>query len=172
MGKPANEKPNSRSKGIMMLEVIGAIFILAIGVTAAFALISRSVSSISSARERLIASYLAQEGIELVRNIRDTNWISGDKWDKGLTGCDLSPCQVFYNSSSLTHVYSGKPLNIESATGFYGYGPGEKTRFRRQITIKEPAASTMDVYVNVTWREKGITHSIKAEDRLRDWYRE
>lgn len=58
-----------------LIEVIIAVFVVATGSAAATTLIVSSMRANVFSRDNLIALNLAVEGIEGVRNIRDTNWI-------------------------------------------------------------------------------------------------
>jgi len=53
-----------------------AIFILILALTATIVLIVTSVRAGRESINKLVATNLAREGIEVVRNIRDSNWIS------------------------------------------------------------------------------------------------
>ncbi len=74
-----------KKKGESIIEVLIAIVILTIVMTAAFKTLTTVTSSNINVKNRIMALNIAREGIEAVRNIRDTNWIkySGDldtKW--------------------------------------------------------------------------------------------
>jgi hypothetical protein len=43
------------------------------------------VVGVSLNQSKLIAYYLGQEGIENIRNIRDTNWLNDRAWDQGIS---------------------------------------------------------------------------------------
>lgn len=101
-------------KGFTLLEVIIAIFILTVGVGGAYGLIQSTIISASQNKMRLTAYYLAQEGVEIVRNIRDSNWLAqrtapGVLWADGIltvSGCirpRFSPCD-FYGDYNLDGV--------------------------------------------------------------------
>lgn len=62
-------------KGETILETIIAVSILAIGVTLSSTLMASSLRNINTSKNRVIAVNIAREGIEAVRNIRDTNWL-------------------------------------------------------------------------------------------------
>ena len=76
----------SRKKGFTMMEVIVAIFILEIVAVSGYALIQRVAVGASSNQNKLTASYLVQEKFELIRNIRDTNWLQANNWASGIIG--------------------------------------------------------------------------------------
>ncbi len=58
-----------------IIEVIMAIFIMATGSAAATSLIINSLTANSLSRDALIGLNLAVEGLEGMRNIRDSNWL-------------------------------------------------------------------------------------------------
>lgn len=170
---------SGKKEGFTVLEVITAIFILTVGVGAALSLMNQTLATGSVVEQTLTASYLAQEGIEIVRNIRDSTWLekrtnTGIAWDEYL---QVDDWEADYSSQILTpYIGDGRFLNIESATDFYGYGPAvPKTTFKRKITIAEvdplnPDPNKRKVIVDVTWQERGRTHSFTALEHITNWY--
>lgn len=67
--------------GETIVEVMIAVIVLVIGVLAAVRLLITSGIQNELSQERVIATNLAREGIEAMRNIRGTNWLrfSGEK---------------------------------------------------------------------------------------------
>ena len=63
--------------GFSLIGIIVATFITLVGLVAILALASISLTGASTSKSRLIASGLAQEGIEIVRDIRASyaDWI-------------------------------------------------------------------------------------------------
>ncbi|MFA6909292.1 MAG: hypothetical protein WC289_05465 [Patescibacteria group bacterium] len=72
--------------GQTLLEVIIAISVIIAGVLGTVTLIASSVKAGRAASDRLAAVNLAREAIEIVRNMRDSNWISVplELWNQGL----------------------------------------------------------------------------------------
>lgn len=62
-------------KAESLIEVIIAIFVIAVGSGAATTLIVSALQANSFSRDNLVALNLAVEGLEAVRIIRDTNWL-------------------------------------------------------------------------------------------------
>ena len=73
-----------KKNAFSLIELILAIFILTVAVFGSFALIQRIAIFAYASQTKLTAYYLAQEGIENVRNIRDNNWLQGNDWTIGL----------------------------------------------------------------------------------------
>lgn len=65
-----------------MIEVLVWIFIFRLGLTAVFNLILSTLRLDDYSRNSIIASNLAREGLEIVKNIRDSNYIHTYRWDK------------------------------------------------------------------------------------------
>lgn len=70
-----------KNTGETLIEVMVSIVILSIIIVSTIATLSQAFSKNTNIKNRNEAIYLSQEGIEAVRNIRDTNWLkySGDK---------------------------------------------------------------------------------------------
>lgn len=166
------------NKGFTVLEVTVAIFVLTVAVGGSFALIQKTLLGSALVQSKLTAAYLAQEGIELVRNIRDSNWLEDNFWDDGL---DEEDWEIDYNDSELS-LYSDRYLYIEGAGGFYSYpaspAPEDiQTGFKRKITIskldipetQDPTDYGLKVSVLITWEERGRTYTLEAEEHLYNW---
>lgn len=164
------QKSRFSSSGFTVLEVISAIFILTVGVGGSLALIHQTVSGVSNLKSRLIASYLAQEGLEIVRNQRDQAWLEKEDWSNFPTGSCL---EADYSSDTLVvcGAEGAQPLNIDS-DGFYGYGPGEvETRFKRKISVEDAGSDQKKVVVEVNWEEKGQTYTFQVMEYLTNWFK-
>ncbi len=171
-------KPNIRmNKGLVplkagftMLEVIFAIFIISVGILSSYTIIQELVSSAEQSSLRLTAAYLSQEGVEIVRNIRDTNWMDPTgslAWDNGLGAGDW---EADYSTVNFTDGYDGDYLNI-NGNGFYGYGSGSQTLFKRKITVVHDGSDKLDISVKVYWNYRGsIKGPITVQEILYRWY--
>jgi len=155
-------------KGFTLMEVIIAIAIILAALITLTNLISSSVAGIRPGKSKIIATNLAQEGLELVRNIRDNNWLAykreSDNWDDGLGAGDY---RAQYDVGSLLSFVS-VPLKIDS-NGFYQYDIGSNTVFYRKITITQTEDSWIGVLSEVTWQEKGRSYNIGARTNLYNW---
>jgi len=61
------------NKGITLIETIVAVTILAVAIAGPMTLAASSLRATRDARSELIATHLAEEGVEIVHNIRDNN---------------------------------------------------------------------------------------------------
>jgi len=129
--------------------------------------ISHSLQLAPKISDKVIAAYLAQEGIELVRNIRDVNWINNVAFNTGLIdgwGC------VQYNANSIDvnclgfGVGGGDNLKFDGT--YYSHDVGVATIFSRRVTITNVSAVEVLVQSNVTC---GNNCSVSLESHLFDW---
>lgn len=153
-------------KGFTLIEVIAAMFVITVGVVGALIAIQQTMFYTQTSVSRLTATYLAQEGIEIVRNIRDGNWLELNPiWDDGLTGCEPEGvgCQADYSNNQSLDSFTGNLLKIDG--GFYQYSSGTSTPFTRKITITKPEAKKIEVEVTVRWDGREVT----AQESLYNW---
>ena len=138
---------NKNSAGFTIIEVVAAVFLITVGVLGAFTVVQRTVAFSSVVSDQLAAAYLAQEGTENIRNIRDGNWLEQRKnlslaWDDGINSSDWQVVSFL---------------------------DGSQSKFQRKITIQKPEADKVVVQVQVQWLERGRTHNVKAETELYNW---
>src|SRR3989338_8261169 len=74
-----NFKSVEARRSFTLLETIVAIYVLLSGIVGMMTLASENRKALSYFRDQLIAVNLAQEGAELVRNRRDSNFIACQK---------------------------------------------------------------------------------------------
>jgi prepilin-type N-terminal cleavage/methylation domain-containing protein len=106
-------KRNTKNAGFTLVETLVAIAILMIAIAGPLTVAEKGLSAAIYARDHLIGSYLAQDGMESIKNIVDTNQIYigstpnsdlGERWfvakessgsNIDLTGCTFSsPCSI------------------------------------------------------------------------------
>lgn len=76
------KKRNYKSQG--MIESLVAITVVVVGLVSILTLVVFNLRVQVYSHDMLIATNLAKEGIEVVRSIRDTNWLNGNDWDQDL----------------------------------------------------------------------------------------
>jgi len=187
--KLMNKKNSKKNQGFSIIEVMVCVTIILVTFTSIYTLINHSMVFHDLAYSKLTASYLAQEGIEIVRNIRDNNYIrnennnyiknesnnyilnesnnyiQNESWNVGLNPGNY---QVQYNSTRLDD-YTGNNLKIDSS-GLYNYSDGETTRYNRMISIDKISDKEIRVTSIVKWSNRGINFDIQVEDHLYNWF--
>ncbi|OGZ69546.1 MAG: hypothetical protein A3F47_00975 [Candidatus Staskawiczbacteria bacterium RIFCSPHIGHO2_12_FULL_38_11] len=169
----------NKQDGFTMIELIAAIAILSIGIIGIYEAFFPFVPLSYRLSYRLTASYLAQDGLEIIRNIRDNNFVqglSGSSWSTGLLICSFG-CQADYKTGTsqeaevnqLQSYGGGNFLNFNS-DGFYSYDAGTATKFKRRITITQVSSDVLSVYVQVFWDYSGQSYTFDTEEYLYNWY--
>ena len=166
--------------GFSLIEMLAVIFIVAIGLVGVSQLVVQSLKAQTINRRTIIAYQLAQEGIELVRSIRDTNWRTGVAWNTGLT--PGAHC-MGYNDTDLGPIVHDNCYLFLDRNGWY-YHPAavsiedKQTEFKRLITIQDESFGFYSPYGNdairvnvvVEWYEGGTQLRYDASSELYNWY--
>jgi len=146
-----------KMKGFSLIEVLIAISILLVGVLSAFALVSKSLASAPIIQDRLVASFLAQEKLEEIRRIRDTNFLEilnpADPDDP------ISPASGHWH----TGIDNSLSDNVQVM--------GEGTYFKRDVDVDIDTDANKELIVKckVSWETKGHEYHFWAEDHLFNW---
>jgi prepilin-type N-terminal cleavage/methylation domain-containing protein len=148
-----------KNKGFTLLELMITIMVISIGILGIFGLISNTMQSAEELKSRLVAAYLAQEGIELVRNSRDNNWKEGKEWTDGWPSCS-SGCRISYDDP----VIRANGATLNSNNGFYG-NTGTGTQFTRTIYITG-TGDYREVRAVVSWSSQ----EVQVIKRLYNWH--
>ena len=153
--------------GFSLIGVILAIFITSVGIVGMLDLSQTSLKAASLSKMRLIASGLAQEGVEIVRYTRRAQMEWDDWYDAIISGNYL----VQYDNSNLLDflTFSETPLKFNVNGGLYQYDSGSNSSFYRKATLTKLSADKVKVVVEIKWHEKGNWHELTVEDRLLNW---
>jgi hypothetical protein len=176
-------------RGQFLIEAIVAGSILITGFTGILALLSQSLHLNRVVTDNYVGTYLAAEGIEVVKNIIDHNVMKivgctdpdlcssviapcgSCRWDAGLSG---GPREVDYESTTLAPAGGGRKLKFDSTTGLYGYGSGVDTPYERVVRInRNPQPDNnpdeIEVVSTVTWSTGMLSSQTELIDRFFDW---
>jgi prepilin-type N-terminal cleavage/methylation domain-containing protein len=136
----------SPSKGFTLVETLVAIAIFTMSILGLMSVMAQGISDTTYAKQKIIATYLAQEGIEYVRNMRDTEVFlqNSEEWGG------------FIANNSLV------PYDIDSIDF-----PG----FTRVISVTDSIlAGGAEVSSTVTWGQSSGLHSVIFKEILFDWW--
>ena len=174
-------------KAFTLVETMVAIAVLAIALIGPFLAVDSARDASYVARDELIASSLAQEGMEYVRSVRDDNYLNSRSWMTGLSSlscygsnpgsnyCTVDPTQGDPNiaGSKAITAYSSlasvHPLYLSSTNLYNQQDTGVATRFTRVLQLKFVSATEVQPTVTVYWTSAHQTYSITVTDTLRDW---
>ncbi|MEK7082176.1 MAG: hypothetical protein AAB915_00660 [Patescibacteria group bacterium] len=156
---------NRETYGFTLLETVVALTVILAAVVGPVSLITRGLFNFSLSKNRVIAANLAQEGIEIVRLIRENNIACDEangpplwQWRRdprggmmtqlrvGVDASDFdSPLECGDEAIAFPHLSSScsEHLRFEPNTalpngGMYGYGGSRETIFSRCVDIASP----------------------------------
>jgi prepilin-type N-terminal cleavage/methylation domain-containing protein len=182
------------NKGFTLIETLIAVLVLMMAITGPLTLAEKGLHVTLIAKDQDTAFYLAQDAIEYVRWVRDTNKLSGGDWLTGAGGGgnirDLTVCKSASGSTqcrvdSLQNLQttivgcSGdtngvcKPLQYNSTNNYFSYTSGTASIFTRTVSIATPVGSNSGeaaVIVTVSWYDQGsLQRSITVRENIFDW---
>lgn len=172
----------NNQEGFTIIELIITIVFISFALLGIYAFFHPAQILSANFSNHSTALRLGQEGMEVVKNIRDNNIRAGHQWLQGLIGCQ-NGCQLDYKTGTpaqtpndrLQPYNESKFLKIND-DGFYDYtgasvpSHNSTLMFKRKITITiAPASSggpisqgtpdSLRVEVLVTWKYNNQTLS-------------
>ncbi|MFH1232730.1 MAG: prepilin-type N-terminal cleavage/methylation domain-containing protein [Patescibacteria group bacterium] len=164
--------------GFSLIELIVCLFIINLGMIGVLSLVLQNIKVESTNKNALIASQLAQEGLELVRNQRDNNWLGTGGWKDNIVNFSTYIIDYSYKSGN---VITGVSEIDDEKTKLYinkdGYYIHESTSNSPTIFSRLISASYndndeekyLDIKSKVYWKERGRDYNYEAEVYLYDW---
>jgi len=185
-------KIHSQNKGFTLVETLVAIAIFATSVTGLISITARGINDNVFVKNKIIASYLSQEGLELVRNMRDTsilpenavtwqefltdsnNWV-GNCYDNlpGVNACYIDGAAGELVADECVDGDCQQPLGFDTSSSRYTYLTIDNSIFTRTITIRPIAlGNNEEAVVNsvVTWTQGENIHRVSYQYNLFNWF--
>jgi prepilin-type N-terminal cleavage/methylation domain-containing protein len=176
-----------KTKAFTLIETMVAVTILTLSIAGPLFTASRAIVAAQIAKDQLIASYLAQEGIEYVRAVRDNAYLAAyntpnetEAWNNFLTA--MSQCNATSNSAvsctldPLTNTlapFSGNAeLYLTNTTPkiYTQIQSGNvKTAFTRTIKVLDISTTEERIVSNVSWNFHANAYSVTINDHLTSW---
>ncbi|KKT14523.1 MAG: hypothetical protein UW83_C0046G0007 [Parcubacteria group bacterium GW2011_GWD1_44_9] len=170
-----------KDKGFTIVESLVAIAILVLVITGTASAIQTGISSYIFSKNQIIAFYLAQEGFEQIRNMRDENGLKSQDWLTGISANSSDPC-YFGNACIIDPVISNVPtrcsagpgncpvLRQDASTGFFGYESSwTAVIFRREIVLTQINANEVSILVTVDWSKGLVNRQFRARENILNW---
>lgn len=170
---------NQIKAGFSLIEIMTVLFVISMGLVGVLSLMVQNIQNQNINRGALIAYQLSQEGIELVRRTRDSNWAArtidpGRAWNY-----NLAPGHYIMDYRDLIPrgvSFSGQVYLKQDSSGFY-YNPDSSSDpnlnsiFSRYIDLVLNPSNPNSFYVRstVNWSDHGKIFSYVLETTLYDW---
>lgn len=142
-----------------ILETIIAITVIGLVITAATQLTQSSLKIGRLTTNQFIAFHLAEEGLEIVRNMRDSNWLQNASWRSGL---DDGLYGIAENSGNSGPRWTLK--KIGTAADAEKIELNEREQFQRTIFIDAGKITS-----RVTYEQIGGEKEVSLIIQLTDW---
>jgi len=148
------------NQGFTIVETLVAITILMISIAGPLTIAQKSLTAATQAKDQVIASYLAQDLMEYIKNARDNS-------------SSFSGTNSFVSNfcTSIVSSCTSQRLYPDPTTGVYTTGSGvTPSKFSRQATITVSPTNTDEasVKVTVTWQSGPILNTSTIENILFD----
>lgn len=172
-------------KGFSLIETLVAITVLIGAIAGPLTLASQGIKAASLFKNQLIASNLAQEGIELVHAKRDSNILDGKEWMDGILDvCGGNGCYISYtptNNNKDTQIVfqscdaGGCPKFFVTPEDWYvqkktGDANDSETIFQRTIHVTNVVPGReVNVKTTVSWQERFSSLPFDLEEDLLKW---
>jgi len=163
------------------MEILVVIFIISIVMTGALSLIIQNSIAQKNNMNSLIVTQLAQEGIELVRKIRDDNWFANNNWNQDIATITATTTFTIHFNPLANEVVINKLISpfleddyrLYLDNGFYTHDSfnNESSNFFRLISTDTNGTSTK-VNCNIKWKSRGVIREYSLDTVLYNWREE
>lgn len=166
--------------GFTIIESLVAIAILVAAITGAMGAVQTGISSYTFSKDQIIATYLAQEGFEQLKNLRDENALNSVDWLSGITEVPTDPCYFgkactvspFETTEAIECIAPGDCPYIrqDPVDGIYGYGVAwGLTPFRREIVLSSINDDEISVAVTIYWSKGAANREFRVRENILNW---
>lgn len=188
-------RKNNKNSGFTLVETLIAISIFTTSILVLMSVLAQGITSTTYASQKLTATYLAQEGIEYMRNLRDTYVVyDPTSTQQGWTAfqtrlkSQVSLCEFnagcYFDDSTIVYTNPTTPienmsllscgngpcpvLKYDAATGKYGYSSGVNSVYTRRITVWPVGNETL-VTSTVFWTQGSKAYNVSFSENLFNW---
>lgn len=145
-----------QKKGFSIMETMIASFVLVVGLVGVITIFGPAVENNSTARYQMTAAALAQEGVELVKNVRDNDMLEGD-FDASLSSSGTY-CMDYNDAEPSSCTSDGR---LYMSGDFYVHGAGTASNFKRKIYIVV-GSSDISIKSYVVWGDGSFPAALNS----------
>lgn len=149
-------------RGQSFIEAMVAITIIVSSITSSLALVQSSITAARIGGAQVVAANLAREGVEVVRSLRDGNWLSGRSFEEGLVDAGGKTARPILDLSTGAWSISF------AATSFST--PNAVVRLAREGAYVQadvdPAGSTASPYVRILTLDYLCRDQVSGAERV------
>jgi hypothetical protein len=180
----------NKENGQLLIEALVAISVMMVGMMAVFGVLSQSLSLSRVAADQYIAANLASEGVEIVKNMVDSEYLDdpttllprafGESISDGdsdqFCAVDIYTQPAYLDVENNSWNCESNPddtqvLGFDADNGRYSIDRGQPTKFRRYVSVSK-GDPTIKVISTVEWSTKGGSPStVTIVDVLYNWRR-
>jgi len=165
-----------KKKGFTLVETLVAITILTIGIAGPMTVATNAMNAGALARDKISAFHFAQEGVEYVRYVRDSNILDTAGWLRYLDNCrNSTPCGIANPKNIVNNNNDFRDCNPcrivwRSGQKVYAHSSSPNRKFIRNIRVNEIIADQeAEIEVTVGWETKGRTYTYTLRERIFNW---
>ena len=158
---------NIQNKGFTLVETLVALAVISTALMGVSSLIIANIFNARTVQHNLVAGNLAQEGLEVVRAIRDNDWLAGNTFGDALSD---GLYRVQWNDLSLRPIDINPELRLDKTVGVYSYDSGDPTVYKRTIVIEQISSVEIKILAIVEWENRGRPGRLEVESHLFDWF--
>jgi prepilin-type N-terminal cleavage/methylation domain-containing protein len=185
---------NKYKRGFTLVESLVAISIFSLSILAMMIVLGKGIADTGYIKKKMIATYLAQEGIEYIRNFKDDYVLYSSDTSVGwnnftaringcstANGCYTDDQSVSYSDSTIpmtdlvllactdatcsTHPIYYNPANARYSSAAVGSNSG----YTRKITLNYIDSNNARFTSTVYFTQGGLTSSISLTENVTNW---
>lgn len=161
-------------QGFSIMEILVVLFIVSVSLLGVLSLLVQNIQVQNINKNNLIASSLSQEGIELVRRVRDNNWENGRTFNYSLADGSY---RIDFQTGQTYTTNNPEDFRLYLKDGLYVHktladGALPSTIFSRQIVVNRLNSylgAPLQVRSIVSWRDHNRPYRYELQTLLYDW---
>jgi hypothetical protein len=161
----------TKASGFTIIETLIAITVLMIAVAGPLSIANKGLLAAQISKDQMIASYLAQESMEKVKNMRDNNLATSVSWVSGFSNCvsGSTVCDVDAVDGIASSVNNSIFPLYQNSAGYYSHNPNVASipsQFSREFYMDTISSDEYRAHVIVTWNEGTIPNQVELISQI------